>query len=249
MTSAVLLLLAATASAGLFGDGCDFTAARSAAAPVAGATHIVIIGRAGELRVTGARGATEVRAKGTACASDRDTLGEITLTATRSGSEVRIEAHTPEMHWGSAALDFEVVVPENVPLTIDDTSGELRVENVAASVIHDTSGAMTVRNVTGDLAIDDTSGEISVEHVSGQVTIHDTSGSIDVEDAGAVDIPSDGSGSVEIHHVRQNVTVGSKGSGSITVTDIGGDFTVRHKGSGAIDYQRVSGRVDVPRRD
>jgi hypothetical protein len=250
--SVALLLLATSATAGWFGTDCGYTAARSASAPLAGATRIVIVGRAGELRVTGARGATEVRATGTACSSDRDALRDITLTATRSGSEVRVEANIPEgshWGWGSNALDFEVTVPDGVPLRIDDSSGELWVERVGPADIHDSSGALHVSGVNGDLSIDDSSGEIVVEHVTGKVTIEDSSGSIEVDDAGTVDIPSDGSGSVDIRHVRRNVTIGSKGSGGVSVTDVGGDLTVHHKGSGSIDYERVAGRVDVPRRD
>src|SRR2546423_3005360 len=159
-TFALAALSAATASAGFF-DDCDYTAARSASAPLAGATSIAIVGRAGELRVMGVRGATDVRAKGTACTSERDNLNRITLTATRVGSEVRIEANVPEMNgfgWGRNGLDFEVTVPDNIPLRIDDSSGELRVENVGAADIHDSSGALHVRNVSGELRIDDSSG-------------------------------------------------------------------------------------------
>ena len=251
LTSIALTLAAASASAGWFGNDCNYTAPRNASIAVAGATHVVIIARAGELRVTGAGGTTEVRATGTACTSERDNLSEITLVATRSGSEVRIEAKIPEFSgWHSNnQLDFEVTVPNNLPLRIDDTSGEMRVEGVGAADIHDSSGSLHVRAVSGDLNIDDSSGEIDVEHVGGKVTIEDSSGSIDVDDAGAVDIPSDGSGSIDIRHVRQNVTIGSKGSGEVTVSDVGGDLVVRHKGSGGIDYERVAGRVDVPRRN
>jgi DUF4097 and DUF4098 domain-containing protein YvlB len=250
LTTIALTLLSATASAGLFNDDCRYTEPRSAAAPLAGATRIVIVGRAGELRVAGAHGAKEVRAKGTACASERDALSRITLTATRQGSDLRIEANLPEIAfgWNHNALDFEVSVPDNLPLLIDDTSGELRVEGVGAAEIHDSSGALHVRDVSGDLRIDDTSGEITVEHVGGHVTIDDSSGTIEVDDAGVVDIPSDGSGAVEIRHVKRNVTIDSKGSGSVSVSDVGGDFIVHHKGSGSIDAERVAGRIDIPRR-
>lgn len=251
ITSAALLLAASTASAGFFSD-CDYTAARSVSAPAAGATRIVIIGRAGGLRVTGVRGIAEVRASGTACTSERDRLSNITLTATRVGSEVRIEAHVPDLSgffWtGRSALDFEVTVPDSVPLRVEDSSGDLKIENVAAADVEDGSGALHVRNVAGDLSIRDSSGEITVDHVGGNVTIHDGSGSIEVDDAGSVNIPEDGSGSVEIRHVKHNVTIGDKGSGMVSVSDVGGDFVVHDKGSGRIEYARVAGRVDVPRK-
>ena len=250
LTSVALTLLATSASAGLSGNDCDYTAARSASAPVAGATRIVIVGRAGELRVNGSRGVSQVVAKGTACSSERDNLDDITLTATRNGSELRVEAKIPEFSgWHSTnALDFEVSVPDNIPIRIDDSSGELRVTGIGAADIHDSSGALHVRDVSGDLRIDDSSGEITVEHVGGVLTIEDSSGSIDVDDAGQVDIPSDSSGSIEIRHVRRNVTVGHKGSGGVAVSDVGGDFIVEHKGSGSIDYERVAGRVEIPQR-
>jgi DUF4097 and DUF4098 domain-containing protein YvlB len=251
LTSGALILFATAASAGWFGDDCSYTAPRNASISTAGATHVVIIGRAGELRVTGAAGTSEARAIGTACTSARDNLPEITLVATRSGSEVRIEAKVPDFSgWHSTnQLDFEVTVPNNLPLRIDDTSGALRVDGVGAADIHDSSGALHVRAVSGDLNIDDSSGEIVVEHVGGKVTIEDSSGSIDVDDAGAVDIPADGSGAIDIRHVKHNVSIGSKGSGGVSVSDVGGDLVVRHKGSGSIDYERVAGRVEVPRRD
>src|SRR5207244_4070496 len=132
-------------------------------------------------------------------------------TATRSGNAVRVEANLPEgngFSWGRNALDFEVTVPVNIPLRIDDSSGDLRVEGVGAADIHDGSGGLHVRNVSGDLNIEDSSGEIVVEHAGGTVTIDDSSGSIDVEDAGAVNIVADGSGSVEIRHVKRGVTIG-----------------------------------------
>src|SRR5262245_57670361 len=96
LISVALLLLATSAFAGLFSDDCSYTAPRNAAISAAGATRIVIIGRAGELKITGAPGASEVRATGTACTSERSNLDDITLVATRSGSEVRLEARIPE---------------------------------------------------------------------------------------------------------------------------------------------------------
>lgn len=249
MTLALAFLAAASASASMF-DDCDYTAQRTAAIPLAGATSITIVGRAGELKVTGARGVTEVRAKGTACTFDRDFLDRITVTATREGSAVRIEAQVPEINgfrWGGRhGLDFEVTVPDNIPLRIDDSSGELTVENVGAADIHDSSGALHVRNVSGDLRIDDNSGEITVEHVGGRILIDDDSGSVDIDDAGEVEIPHDGSGSVEIRHVKRNVSIGTKGSGSVNVEDVGGDLLVRSKGSGHIEYDAVRGRIEVP---
>src|SRR5437764_5036048 len=135
LASLALAFAATTSFAGWF-DDCDYTAARSASLPVAGATSVSIIGRAGELRVTGVRGAAEVMAKGNACTSERDNLQQIQLVATRVGSEVRIEAKVPQsssFFFAHNALDFEVTLPANLPVRIDDTSGELTVDGVGAA--------------------------------------------------------------------------------------------------------------------
>jgi len=57
----------------------------------------------------------------------------------------------------------------------------------------------------------------------------------------------DGSGSIDVHRVRGSVLL-SDGSGSVDVTDVGGDFIVETKGSGHVSYDRIKGKVDVPRR-
>jgi len=57
----------------------------------------------------------------------------------------------------------------------------------------------------------------------------------------------DGSGGIEVHKVTGSVIL-NDGSGSVDVTDVGGDFIVETKGSGHVSYERIRGKVDVPRR-
>ncbi|MEA2339043.1 MAG: hypothetical protein QOE82_3050 [Thermoanaerobaculia bacterium] len=249
LTTLALLFTAASASADIFGD-CSFTEKRNVAAPAAGVSRIVIIGRAGYLHITGRRGAGDVRASGTACASSRDMLVDTKLTLSRSGSELRLEAETPDNNgiFSSAKLDFDVTVPDNIALRVEDGSGDLTIDNVASTELTDGSGDTTVRNVIGDLSVRDGSGDIKIDNVSGEVRISDGSGDIGVNGAGSVEVANDGSGSADIRNVKRDVHVGNKGSGSIEVSDIGGNFRVGNKGGGSIDWTRVAGRVDVPER-
>ena len=248
LASLAILLTAATASADIFGD-CSFSEKRSVAAPAAGVTRIVIIGRAGTLHIGGRRGAPEVIATGTACASSRNRLNETKLIMSRSGSELRIEAVTPDNEmFGSAKLDFDVVVPDTIPLRVEDGSGEMTIENAGPSDVTDGSGELTIRNVGGDLSVHDGSGEMTIEHVAGNVRIIDGSGGIEVRGAGSVEIADDGSGSVGIRDVKRDVHIGNKGSGSVEVSDVGGNFRVGHKGGGSVTWERVAGHVDVPER-
>jgi hypothetical protein len=245
-----LLVLAGSASANIF-DNCQYTAPRSVNAATAGVSRIVIIGRAGSLRVNGRAGAGEVRATGTACVSGRALLDQTQLVAQRSGSELRIEAVVAgdTGMFQHASLDFEVSLPNNIPVTVRDGSGELWISNTAELTVDDGSGALEIRDVAGNLDVTDGSGEMTITHVTGDVRIVDESGSITVEHVGgSVTIPSDSSGSVDIHDVKRNVTIESKGSGSVFVADVGGDFHVGHKGSGGVSYERVAGHVEVPSR-
>ena len=243
-----VLFLATSASAGLF--DCSNTSPRSASISAAGATRIVVIGRAGSLRVTGGPG-DEVRATGTACASERDFLQRMKLTASRAGSVVRIEAEIPEWSgfgFHEATLDFEVALPAGIPLEVRDGSGALTIENVATLDVDDGSGELEIRSVHGDVSVKDGSGELRIDDVTGDVRIVDGSGSMTVSKVGgSVLVAEDGSGGIDIHNVRRNVTIRDDGSGSVDVSDVGGDFTVGSKGSGSISSERVAGRVSVPR--
>jgi DUF4097 and DUF4098 domain-containing protein YvlB len=219
------------------------------AAPAGGITRVVIIGRAGTLHIGGRKGAPEIVASGTACASSRDRLEETKLVMSRSGSELRVEAVMPENEmFGSAKLDFDVVVPDTMPLRVEDGSGEMTIENVGSSDVTDGSGDLTIRNVVGNLSVNDGSGEMTIENVSGDVRINDGSGGIEIRGAGSVEVANDGSGEVDIRNVKHDVTVGNKGSGSVEVSDVGGNFRVGNKGGGSVTWQRVSGRIDVPER-
>jgi hypothetical protein len=225
------LSLAAAPLLASWGD-CTNSAPRSAALPVAGATKVTVIGRAGSLKVTGRAGAGEVRAAGTACASSRGELADIQLRATRSGGEIRIEAEIPEVSgswFGERRLDFEVSLPANIAVNVIDGSGELTIENTGPLDVEDGSGELTIRRVNGNLAVTDGSGAMTIDDVTGNVRIHD------------------GSGSIDVHRVSGSVTL-NDGSGSVDVDDVGGDFIVENKGSGHVSYERVRGRVDVPRR-
>jgi hypothetical protein len=250
LASLVLLFTAATASADLFGGDCSYSEKRNVASPAAGVTRIVIIGRAGSLHIGGRRAVSEVSASGTACSSSRDGLNETKLVLSRSGSELRIEAVTPdhELFSSSARLDFDVVVPDSIPLEIEDGSGDMTIENVGPSEVTDGSGDMTIRNVSGNLSVHDGSGDMKLENIAGDVHITDGSGEIEVHGAGSVDIGNDGSGSVDIRNVKRDVHIGNKGSGSVDVADVGGNFRVGNKGGGSIHWDHVAGRVDVPER-
>jgi hypothetical protein len=226
---------------------------RSARVDARGATRIVILGRAGWLRVEGKDGTSEVVAEGMARAPRRDLLEEIKLTGTREGSVVRIVVDMPDMknrNWSSdwdegPALDLTVTVPRNIPVEIEDSSGELRVTGTAELDVDDNSGDVTIRDIGGALRVRDGSGGLEIENVRGDVTVDDGSGEIDVRDVtGSVSL-RDGSGSITAHGIGGTVHVQRDGSGGIRVVDVGGDFIVDRSRKRGVSYSGVKGKVRV----
>jgi len=266
ITAFVLMMLLPTLPAAA--DDCGHSRPLDAVLQVDGATTIEIVAEAGWLRVDGQPGATEVKVEGRACASSEGLLDEIELITRRDGDRLLIEARVADHNtrWRSyARLDLTIEVPADLPLEIEDGSGETRIRNVAAIDLVDGSGGIEISGVSGSVSVRDGSGEIEVDRVGGDVDINDNSGSLWIRDVesnvfledgsgeieiagvrGDVEIDEDGSGGISIRDVTGHVTVGSDGSGSIRVESVGGDFTVRRDGSGAISVVDVRGTVRTP---
>jgi DUF4097 and DUF4098 domain-containing protein YvlB len=231
----------------------EYDEPRTARVDARGASRIVIIGRAGWLRVEGKSGSTEVVAEGTARAPRKELLEDIKLTGTRDGDVVRIVVDMPDMkHYGwdaswdsGPALDLTVTVPAGIPVEIEDSSGDVRVIGTAALDIDDNSGEVEIRDVGGALRVTDGSGSLAIENVRGDVTIEDGSGEIDVRDVTGSLTLRDGSGSITARGVGGTVHVLRDGSGGIRVVDVGGDLIVERSRKKGVSYSGVRGRVRV----
>jgi DUF4097 and DUF4098 domain-containing protein YvlB len=231
----------------------EYDEPRTARVDARGASRIVIVGRAGWLRVDGKSGTTEVVAEGTARAPRKDLLDDITLTGTRDGDVVRIVVEMPDMkhrdwdsNWDSGpALDLTVTVPATIPVEIEDSSGDLRVIGTAALDVDDNSGGVEISDVAGALRVTDGSGELDIQNVRGDVTIEDGSGEIDVRDVTGSVTVRDGSGSITARGVGGTVHVLRDGSGGIRVVDVGGDLIVERSRKKGVSYSGVKGKVRV----
>lgn len=144
---------------------------------------------------------------------------------------------------GNPRIDLTVTVPKTLSLKIDDGSGELSVNDIAAGVrIKDGSGSLRVEKIAGNLWVDDGSGELVVDGVEGNVEIIDGSGETEVRNVTGDLSIDDGSGGITLSKIGGNVTV-DDGSGSLHIDDIGRDVYLRHKGSGGVDITNVRGKV------
>ena len=241
-----LTLLAPTNCAVELGGDCRHEEPRQASLDTQGLSEIVIRAEAGRLRVTGSSAASAIEVDGLACSSRRSDLDDIHLVAERDGSRAIIESRIETRgRYRNARLDLDITVPDDLPLIIEDTSGDIELIDVAGVEIEDRSGDITVEGVSGDLRLHDSSGDVTLIDVSGAIRLDDGSGDVHIRNAASVTVDDDGSGDLEIEHIAGDVEIKDDGSGDIEVFDVGGDLTVRDSGSGDVDYDDIDGVVDV----
>ncbi len=174
----------------------DVAAPRSGSANAAGATTVRISARAGYLHIQGRPGITEVRAQGTAHASNNDVLKQVQLVVKRTGDVVEVTVVTPDQSGGgwftngfgnnSASLDLTVEVPTTIPLDVEDGSGDTIIRGTGTVKLNDGSGNIDIDGVIGDLSVDDGSGDITARNVRGKVTLTDGSGNVKLSNVGSV---------------------------------------------------------------
>lgn len=221
---------------------------------LAGSEELVVKAAAGDLEVTGVRGGSTASIKGRVCVSKEEWLDESGVE-TSGGKTAEITVQLPDTGNGwslvsrrYAYLDLELEVPDNIPLDIRDSSGDIEIEGVGEVAVKDSSGDTEISDVKHSVVINDSSGDIVIRDVGGDVTIDsDSSGDIrgrDIE--GAVLVRSDSSGDIRFSDVGSDFIVEKDSSGDIVANTIGGDFLVERDGSGDISASNVKGSVSTP---
>jgi hypothetical protein len=227
---------------------CDFDRDFSEVIGASGADVVRVLAEAGDLRVQGRAGATDVRVYGTACADNRRDLDDIEVVVQRVGGAIRVLTLVPAGAGIDAHADLVVEVPEWMLVDIDHQEGRIDVSNVAGVSIFDDSGDIFVSDVFGDVDINDDSGDIQLRNIDGDVWMLDDSGLIDVRGVGGeVAVEEDGSGDLFVRDVDFDVWIGEDGSGDIVVENVRGDLIVDLDSSGSIRYSNIGGLVFLPR--
>jgi hypothetical protein len=252
MKKTIVLIMFCVASAGALSA---FETTKTLSLPAQGVLRLDVRAGAGSLAVSGREGLAAIEVKAevvTPDVRDKDMEGyirdRVELTLEKRGDVAvlvgRIRDNGRLFHFGeNARIDLTVMVPKTMALDIDDGSGEMVVEDLAAAVrIEDGSGAIRVVRVAGNVRIDDGSGEVVVERVEGNLEIDDGSGGVEVSDVtGDVSI-DDGSGEIRVRRVGGTVTV-DDGSGGIDIADVEKDVRLINTGSGSVRISGEKGRV------
>src|SRR5882672_2854165 len=244
-------LLGGAAFIAAHADECKFTAERSGRISVEGAKRIEIRAGAGDLKVNGRRGASDISATGHACASTQELLDQVQLKVTRDGDVIHVDVQMPDLSLiklGNtyATLDVIVDLPDNLPLLAVDSSGDATFQHLASGDISDSSGDLTISDVNGDLKVRDSSGDLEVERVAGNLQLEDSSGDIEVDEVrGDVTVNADSSGSMTIEHIGKSVHVVQDSSGDIDIADVKGNVTIDSDSSGTVDVRKVGGNFTL----
>lgn len=222
-------------SAAFAGTLAAFETTKTLGLAAQGITRLDINAGAGSLTVTGREGLAAIEVKAEIVARgvrnedmDQYLRDRIELTLEKRGdvavlvSRVRHEMRL--FHFGGdAVIDLTVSVPKALALAIDDGSGSIVVEDLAAGLrIEDGSGSIRVSRIAGDVEIDDGSGDLEVFDVTGDVSVDDGSGGIAVRRVGGAVTVDDGSGGIDIEGVEKDVRLIDTGSGGVDVSEIKG---------------------------
>ena len=218
----------------VFGSLAAFETTKSLNLPAQGIRRLEIQAGAGSLTVTGREGLTAIEVKAEVVARhvpDEDMDGflkdKVELTLEKRGDVAvlvgRVRERLRLFSFGDdAVINLTVLVPKDMPLEIDDGSGSIIVEDLAAVKIDDGSGSIRVDRIAGEVEIDDGSGGIEIDDVKGNVSIDDGSGEIRVRRIGGTVTVDDGSGSIDIRDVEKDVRLVRTGSGGVDISNVKG---------------------------
>jgi hypothetical protein len=245
----LLALLALPATAFALDLDCRHAADRRASIDTAGAERIEIMARAGDLVVRPASDRV-LTAGGRACASSQAYLDQTQLHVRRQGDVVQVHVQVPDEMKGIgllyASLDLTVSVPDELPVEVTDSSGDMTLESIRVTKVLDSSGDITARALKGDVVIEDSSGDIRIEDANGVVRVTDSSGDVVIRGAGGVHVPLDSSGDIDVERVPGDVRIDRDSSGDIRISGVGGNVEVLADGSGEVRVSDVKGTVRVP---
>ena len=238
-------------------DWCKFEKDINLTLDLSSSEVLAVAAAAGDLDIIGVSGSDKAVIRGKVCVSKEAWLDESGVNIT-PGRHAQIDVNLPDTDGGwslfgknnYAWIDLHIEVPQELPLEVKDSSGDMFLKNIAAVQLQDSSGDIEIENARGPVSIRDSSGDIDIEEAEGDLTIEaDSSGDIYASDInGTVLIIRDSSGDIRVSHVSDDVIVERDSSGDISASDVGGDFRVLKDGSGDIRSHDISGEVDLPQK-
>ncbi len=232
-------------------NSCEATKSIDIDIPAEGLAMVEIRALAGEFDV-GPTDDMVVHIRGIACTDETKHLDQMDIKVLQEDGKLRvftvIPHHLETFNPEHASIDLNVTLPARLPLSIQDTSGDLFIRDVSIVSIEDSSGNIDFVGGLASLSVRDSSGEVKIRKLEGSLTITDSSGDMELDDiAGDVLIPADSSGEIDIRRVTGRVEIDQDGSGDISIDTTGGDVKIGNDGSGDIELEDIAGNAIIER--
>lgn len=158
---------------------------------------------------------------------------------------VHISAKCPIFAFGLCGASYEIVVPRDMRVDVDVSSGEVLVDGVTGGTeVEASSGAITAKDLSGKIDLESSSGDVNVTGASGDLEVNASSGEVtgDALTSDRVTVESS-SGDVALGFAAAPDRVDLEASsGDVTVTLPSGQTAYR------VDVETSSGdeQVDLP---
>jgi hypothetical protein len=230
---------------------------------VSGTPTLLVEHRMGDLRIR-AHARNELRIQATIHVS-ADSRSNASLLADRiqidvqeSPGTISVTTRYPEMAIRetqrrgrnrdlSFSVDYDLLVPERLPLSLRNRFGDVAVTGMkAGGSIVNASGRVTAIDGGGRYTIENRFGRVDALSVKGGLRVFAANGLVKVSDVEGPVFLKNSFGSIEADRVRGELTA-ENASGSISATAVGGGAKVSTS-FGPVVLREVDGRVDVTNR-
>jgi hypothetical protein len=199
----------------------------------------------------------EVRVKARISVSSSDAAGAqkfgegIQVLVEETGPDVTIRTRYPEKKWHftgsghiSYAVDYDLVVPETMPVTARNRFGDITIDGVKAdTTVSNANGKVAVHDGKGTSKIDTSFGAIELLRHAGSADVTGANGSITVAEIGGPLVVRNRFGSITARKI-QGTTQISGANGSVDIADVTGNLTVSNS-FGTVGISSVTGDAAI----
>lgn len=172
-------------------------------------------------------------------------LSEPDLTNTSNAQGIVLDSDCGWNWMGPCSVDYELVVPSDLALNIEASSGDIDVRNLTGDVTVDSSsGDIAASGLTGRTELSTSSGDLNLENISGPLTTSLDSGDLNATGVTSKTVTADlSSGDVDVAFTAvPDKVVASASSGDVTVRLPDDDTAYRVE----TDVSSGDENVDVP---
>jgi DUF4097 and DUF4098 domain-containing protein YvlB len=148
----------------------------------------------------------------------------------------------------SFSVDYEIILPESAPLSIDARFGDVSVSGLGAAVeVTNSHGRIGLSDSRGDARLQNEFGIVEAERVGGALTVTNTNAPVRVTDVGGTLTVSSRFGDVTVRQARRAATL-TASNARIEVTGAGGPLSITDAFS-LVLVSAVAGDVTVDNRN